>query len=196
MKFLSAVKSRLPKPLNILLAVFSAILLILAFPDFEFWLLALFALIPLFYAIEREKESLIKSFLIGWIFGTCFFFGTCWWLTHAPITYAAFPPLLAYFLLFCVASIVGLFPALFGLFLSILLKRFGSYALLSAPFIWTAIEFLRFWITGNNWNAVGYSQAFHSTFLVLPSIGGVLLVSFICVLLSAFYSIPFILRTK
>ena len=65
MKFLSAVKSRLPKALNILLAVFSAILLILAFPDFEFWFLAWFALVPLFYAIEREKEFLIKSFLIG-----------------------------------------------------------------------------------------------------------------------------------
>jgi apolipoprotein N-acyltransferase len=67
---------------------------------------------------------------------------------------------------------------------------------LSAPSIWTAIEFLRFWTTGNNWNAIGYSQAFNSTFLVLPGIGGVLLVSFICVLFNAFYSIPFILRTK
>src|SRR5687768_16517778 len=140
MKFLSAVKSNLPGSLNALLAVFSAILLILAFPDFEFWFLAWFALVPLFYAIEREKESLIKSFLVGWVFGTIFFFGSCWWLTHAPITYAGFPPVLAYFLLFCASSIVGLFPALFSLLLSHLLKRFGSYAILSAPFLWTAIE--------------------------------------------------------
>ena len=39
------------------LAVLSAVLLILAFPDFEFWFLAWFGLVPLFLAIEREKES-------------------------------------------------------------------------------------------------------------------------------------------
>jgi apolipoprotein N-acyltransferase len=186
MKFLSTAKSKLPKPVNILLAVFSAILLILAFPDFEFWFLAWFALIPLFFAVEREKESLLKSGFTGWIFGTTFFFGSCWWLTFAPITYAGFPPVLAYFLLFCAASIVGLFPALFSLLLSFLLKRFGSYAILSAPFLWTAIEFLRFWTTGNNWNAVGYSQAFNESILRYAAIGGILLVSFLVILSNTF----------
>ena len=196
MKFLSAVKSNLPGPLNVLLAVFSAILLILAFPDFEFWFLAWFALVPLFYAIECEKESLIKSFFVGWIFGTCFFFGSCWWLTHAPITYAGFPPLLAYFLLFCAASIVALFPALFSLSLSFLLKRFGSYAILSAPFLWTAIEFLRFWTTGNNWNAIGYSLFSFISFVNFAKIGGVLFVSFLCVSFNAFFFLPLKAKTK
>ena len=186
MKFLAGFKSKLPKPFNVLLALFSAILLILAFPDFEFWFLAWFALVPLFFAIEREKESPVKSFLVGWIFGTVFFFGSCWWLTHAPITYAGFPPVLAYFLLFCATSIVGLFPALFSLLFSFLLKKFGSYAILSAPFLWTAIEFLRFWTTGNNWNAVGYSQAFNESILKYASIGGVLLVSFLVVIFNSF----------
>ena len=43
---------------NAALAAISSVLLILSFPDFEFWFLAWFALIPLFFAIEREKESL------------------------------------------------------------------------------------------------------------------------------------------
>ncbi len=59
---------------NVFLAVVSAILLTLAFPNFDLWLLAWFALVPLFYAIEREKESAVKSFVVGWLFGTAFFF--------------------------------------------------------------------------------------------------------------------------
>ena len=192
MKFLSAVKSNLPRPLNILLAVFSAILLILAFPDFEFWFFAWFALIPLFYAIEREKESLIKSFLVGWIFGTIFFFSSCWWLTHAPITYAGFPPVLAYFLLFSASSIVALFPALFSLLLSLLLNRFGSYAILSAPFLWTTIEFLRFWTTGNNWNAIGYSQAFQPILITAASFGGIYLTGFLLLLFNTAFTFQII----
>ena len=178
MKF-PALKRFLPAPLNAVLAVASAILLVLAFPDYEFWFLAWFALAPLFFAIEREKESAAKSLVVGWIFGTCFFFGSCWWLTFAPITYAKFPFLLAYFLLFLACLAVGFFSAIFAAVFSILLKRFGNSAIFAAPFLWTAIEFLRFWTTGNNWNAIGYVQAFvGGSRINLASIGGVYLLSF------------------
>ncbi|MGI8639358.1 MAG: apolipoprotein N-acyltransferase [Pyrinomonadaceae bacterium] len=159
MKF-SAAKVKFPSLANSLLALLSAILLILAFPDFDLWFLAWFALIPLFYAIEREKESAVKSFVLGWIFGICFFFGTCWWLTFAPITYGGVPTVIAYLLFFGVTLVAGIFTAIFSAVFSLLLKRLGTYAILSAPFLWTATEFLRFNLTGNNWNAIGYSQAF------------------------------------
>ncbi len=169
----------LPGWKNALLALASAILLILAFPDFDFWILAWFALAPLMWAVEREKESTSRSFVLGWIFGTAFFFGTCWWLTYAPITYAAFPPILAYFLLFLVCLVAGLFPAAFAGILSVLLRRFGSLAFLAAPFVWVFVEFLRYWITGNNWNALGYSLGtVPGARLGLAAWGGVLLCSF------------------
>ncbi len=196
MKLLTRLKDKMPAPVNILLAVVSAILLLLAFPGFEISFFAWFALVPLFYAINKEKNSLFGSFVLGWIFGVLFFFGTCWWLTYAPITYASFPAPLAYFLLFCATSIVALFPAVFCVLLSVLIKRNGTYAILSAPFLWTAIEFSRFWITGNNWNAVGYSQFSFVTFIKPASIGGVLLISFICVFVNAVYTMPLILKTK
>jgi apolipoprotein N-acyltransferase len=193
---ISSLKDKFPAFSNILLALLSACFLILAFPDFEFFILAWFALIPLFVAVKREKESLRKSFFLGWIFGTIFFFGTCWWLTYAPIHYAAFSPVLAYLLMFCVAVTVGIFPAVFCALFSILLKRLGSYAILFAPFLWTATEFLRFWVTGNNWNAIGYSQAFDPLLVKFGSYGGVLLVSFICVAFNAFFTMPIVKRTK
>ena len=182
---LASLKNIFPSASNALLAIVSAILLILAFPDFDFWFLAWFALVPLFVAIEREKESWKKSFVTGWIFGTIFFFGTCWWLTFAPITYAGFPWLIAYILMFFVAATVGIFPAIFGALFSILLRRFGSYAILSAPFLWTFTEFLRYWLTGNNWNTIGYSQAFRPSIIQMASFGGIHLVGFFVVLLNS-----------
>ena len=181
MKF-SAAKAKLPSPVNALLALLSAILLTLSFPDFDWWFLAWFALVPLFFAIEREKESVVKSFVLGWIFGICFFFGTCWWLTFAPIIYGGVPSVIAYLLLFIVTLIVGLFPAIFSAIFSLLLKRFGTYAIFATPFLWTATEFLRFNLTGNSWNAIGYSQAFNSGILKYASVGSVYLATFLVVL--------------
>lgn len=174
----------LPSWQSALLAVLGAILLILAFPDFDYWFLAWFALVPLMYAVEREKASVAGSFVTGWLFGTIFFFGTCWWLTFAPINYAGFPWWLAYFLLLCVCLVVGLFPALFAGILSLLFRRFGQPAILASPFIWVFTEFFRYWLTGNNWNALGYSQTLSGD-LDWASIGGVQLLSFI----AAFYNL-------
>jgi apolipoprotein N-acyltransferase len=171
-------KKILPSWRNVLLAILSAVLLILSFPDFEFWFLAWFALVPLMWAVEKQKHCVTACFNLGWIFGTIFFFGTCWWLTFAPITYAGFPPVLAYFLLFIVTAITGLFPAAFATILAILLRRFDSLAFLAAPFIWVATEFARYWITGNNWNAIGYSQAFCFLAVKMASLGGVSIVGF------------------
>ena len=195
MKF-SAARAKLPTAKNFLLAVASAVLLVLAFPDFDFWFLAFVALSPLLVAVEREKQSIVKSFVLGWTFGFCFFTGSCWWLTFAPTTYGGVPALVSYALLFVVTSIVGLFPAIFAALFSVFLKRFGSRAILSAPFLWTATEFLRFGLTGNNWNAIGYSQAFDSSLRSIANIGGVLSVGFVCAAFNAFYSYAFIKRSQ
>ena len=189
MKFLSKIKNNLPSAKSAVVVILSAILLILAFPDFEFWFLAWFALIPLFITIEREKEFFIKSLLLGWLFGIIFFFGSCWWLTFAPITYAGFPAILAYFLLLCVTIAAGFYLALFGGIFSLFLKRFGTWGILSAPFLWTALEFLRLWTTGNNWNTIGYSQAFNENLIQAANIGGVFLVGFAVILFNAYIAL-------
>ena len=187
-------RSLIPDWKNVLAALASAILLIGAFPDFEFWFLAWFALVPLMWAVEREKESVVKSFVLGWIFGTVFFFGTCWWLTFAPITYAGFPWPLAYFLMFGVTVIVGIFPAMFAAILATLLRRFGSWAFLAAPFVWVFTEFLRYWLTGNNWNALGYSQAlltlWNFPIVLTASIGGVQMSSWMMVAINVIFFRP------
>jgi apolipoprotein N-acyltransferase len=191
MKF-SLARVKLPTLRNSLLAILSAILLTLAFPDFDWWFLAWFAFVPLFYAVECEKGSVIKSFVLGWIFGTLFFCGACWWVTFSFITYGGIPTPIAYFLLLIIGSIVGFFPAIFAAAFSIVLKRFGTYGILFAPFLWTATEFLRFNLTGNNWNAIGYSQAFISHLIQTAQIGGVYLVGFWIVVFNSIFALNFL----
>jgi apolipoprotein N-acyltransferase len=197
----------LPSWKNTGLATLSAILLVLAFPDFEYRFLAWFGLVPLFWSIVREKESVARSFVLGWLWGLVFFTGTCWWLTFAPITYAGFPWALAYFLLLCLTAVVGIFPGIFAAIFSRLLRRFGNVAILAAPFIWVFAEFLRYWVTGNNWNAIGYSQALAGMHDVpffslasrfttgVASYGGVLLSCFVVLIPNAALAYATIRRT-
>lgn len=172
--------NHLPSWKNVLLALLAAGLLVLAFPDFEWWWTAWFALVPLMWSVERQKHCITACVLLGWLFGTVFFFGTCWWLAYAPIHYASFPPLLAYSLILIACLGAGIFPGIFTLMLAILLRRFGSKAFLAAPFVWVFSEFARYWITGNNWNAIGYSQAFDLFPKGFAEIGGVLFTGFAC----------------
>ena len=168
----------LPSWQSLLLAFLSALLLILAFPDFEYWIFAWVAFVPLLAAIEREKSSIIRSFLTVWAFGTTFFLGTWWWLTYSMIRYGQLPPLAAYFLLVLICLIVGLFPAIFAVSVSVVVRRFGGIGFLAAPFVWVASELLRYWLSGNSWNAVAYSQSFGGWGLALASIGGIYLTGF------------------
>jgi apolipoprotein N-acyltransferase len=82
--------------------------------------------------------------------------------------------------------IVAVFPGIFAAIMAVLLRRFGEAAILAAPFVWVATEFARYWLTGNNWNAIGYSQAFRTQTIQIASVGGHYLVGFPIVLFSAY----------
>lgn len=186
---------------DVLFALLSAVLLILAFPDFELWFLAWFALVPLMLAVERNKSSAAKSFWLGLITGSVFYLGSCWWLTYAPIRYGGLPAPLIYLLFIPVTIAAGFFTAIFAAILARLLSKFGQLAIFLTPFVWTACELARYWLTGNAWNALGYSQAFNSHEIIKwTQIGGVFIVSFQVVLITSFlyfifrqmpYFIPF-----
>lgn len=197
MRLADRIRAFLPRPRNAALALFSAALLVAAFPDFEFAALAWFGLVPLFLAAHGESDRPAAAFGAGWIFGTAFFFGTCWWLTFAPITYAHLPWPPVYLAMLGAAATVGLFPAVFALAASVLFRRFGTAALATLPFVWTGAEFARMALTGNNWNALGYSQAFAGPgFRDLAEFGGVLLVGFACAAFNAAFALPLVAGSR
>ena len=173
----------------------SAVLLILSFPNSDLWPLAWIGLVPLFVVIGRATTPR-RAFLLGWLWGAIFFCGSCWWVTYSMIHYGHIRPPLAYFLLLLLVALVAVFPALFCLVLTRCVSRFGPVALLVAPFAWISFEWVRLVITGEMWNAIGYSQAFHPLLIQTARWGGVYAVGFLIVTVNAAIAFALTLRTK
>src|ERR1043165_2574028 len=123
-------------------AAASALLLILSFPNFELYPLAWIALVPLLVAIARRPAPL-RAFILGWVVGTVFFYGTCYWLTYSMIHYGGLPAVLSYLLLILPTIVVGIFPGVFALVVALVIQKWGRMAILFAPLFWTALEWLR-----------------------------------------------------
>src|SRR5438105_1318697 len=172
----------------------SALLTILSFPDCDLWPLAWVGLVPLLVVIaQSSKES--RAFLLGWLWGVIFFYGTCWWLTFPMIHYAHIAAWLAYPLLILPVALVAIFPGLFSAVLTRLVSRFGSAALFVAPLSWPPLEWARYTVTGQVWNALGYSQAFHPMLIQPARWGGVYAISFLILTTNVALAFIFLRRT-
>lgn len=173
-----------PTALEWALAATSSILLILSFPDFDLWPLAWVGLVPLLIAIVRRPRA-PQAFMLGWVAGTIFFYGSCYWLTYPMIHYGQISPWLAYPLLAPATLIAGLFPAACCLALAVLSARWGARALALAPFLWVAQEWARLGLIGQLWNALGYSQAYIPSLIQIARVGGVYAVGFLILTVNA-----------
>ncbi len=157
----------------------TAILLIVSFPDFDLWPLAWVALAPLLIAIARKPA--LRAFLMGWLAGAVFFYGSCHWLTFSMVHYGGIPQWVAYLLLLPAPLIGGLFVGVFALVLARAISKWGPGALFLAPILWPALEWARLLLIGQLWNAIGYSQAFQPLLIQTARWGGVYLVGFVIV---------------
>jgi len=184
---------QLPTRVEWAAAAVTAILLILSFPNFDFAFLAWVALAPLMWVVARNPSPR-RAFILGWTAATIFFYGSCYWLTYSMINYGGLPTVLAYLLLIPGAVVVGIFPGLFTLVLAVAVRRFGVWAVLTAPVIWTAFEWTRLGVTGQLWNALGYSQAYHRIVIQPANWGGVYAVSFLIVTINAVLALVLLKR--
>jgi apolipoprotein N-acyltransferase len=173
----------------------SALLLILSFPNFEYYLLAWIGLAPLLVVIAR-RPSPLRAFILGWAVGSVFFYTTCYWLTYSMIHYGGLPTIVAYLLLVPAALVVGIFHGLFAALIALAIQKWGRMAILLAPIFWTALEWVRLSVTGQLWNALGYSQAYHNQIIEPATWGGVYAVSFLLVAINAAVALLIISRTK
>ena len=176
-------------------ALATSILLILSFPNFELAPLAWIALVPLLIAIAR-RPSPLRALILGWAAGTIFFYGTCYWLTYSIIHYGGLPTVVAYLLLIPGAIVIGIFPGIFAAILTLLIHRRGPVALLVAPMLWVALEYARLGITGQLWNAIGYSQAYTPELIQAARWGGVYGVGFLIVAVNSALACFLLRRTK
>ena len=187
-------RARLEAPTRIewLMAAVATSLLILSFPNFDAYLLAWISLVPLLVAIAR-RPSPFRALILGWATGTVFFYASCYWLTYSMIHYGGLPTVLAYLLLIPGAVVIGVFPGFFALAVALTIRRWGHQALLLAPVFWAAFEWIRLGVTGQLWNAIGYSQAFNPLLIQAASWGGVYAVGFLIVTINAVIAL-FVLR--
>ena len=162
----------------------SALLVILSFPNFDLWPLAWVGLIPLLTQLVRRPRTR-SAFILGWMWGVVFFYGSCYWLTYSMIHYGHINGWISYALLIIPVALVAIFPAVCCLVLARLLERWGPIALFAAPFVWVSLEWTRLGVTGQLWNAIGYSQAYYPDVIQSARWGGVYAVGFLIVLTNA-----------
>ncbi len=165
---------------NLSLAIFSGLLLVFAFPDWNLWSLGWVGTAPLIMAVARERKFW-RSLLFGTITGTIFFAGSSHWVTYSMHNYGDIPLWLAYVVVVIFAATLGVFTGLFAAVLALCVKHLGGWAILAAPAVWAASEWLRLEATGMGWNPLGYSQAFQPAVIQVARLGGVYLVSAIMV---------------
>ena len=163
--------------------MFSGLLLVFAFPDWNLWSLGWVGTAPLIMAVIRERRFW-RSLLLGWITGLVFYVGSSSWVTYSMHHYGGIPLWLSYVFMLILGIAMGSFTGLFGGAFGIAIKRFGGWAILSAPLIWASSEYARLIVTNVGWNALGYSQAFQPAVIQVSRWGGVYLVSAIMVMAS------------
>jgi apolipoprotein N-acyltransferase len=194
-RFAIRLRSEAPSLAECGLALASAALLIISFPDFNLWPLAWVGLVPLLLVIARRPQPW-RCFFLGWLFGTVFFYGSCYWLTYSMIHFGGISPWLAFPLLLPGAVVMGVFPGIFTLMLARVLRRWGAWALFLASLFWPALEWARLETTGQLWNALAYSQAFHPLLIQPARWGGVYAVGFLIVFVNSAIAFALLRRTK
>src|ERR1700682_2190070 len=128
--------------LNFALALLTAALLILVFPNLIFpafgvtWL-APIALTPLLVALAREPRPLWR-FLLGEFTGITYWFGICYWIQFVLEVHGGMGGWGGWgtFLLFCVAKAIHL--GVFSLLAAVVLRT--RYAVPAIAALWTGIE--------------------------------------------------------
>jgi apolipoprotein N-acyltransferase len=155
-----------------ILCASSALLLILAFPSSNLWLLAWFGFVPVFFALNNKSKT--EAFLLFFITGVIFWAGTIYWLVH--VTLAGTIVLILY---------LALYFAFFGLIIRPCTRHSSPYALIFIPSVWVLLEYLRsHLLTGFPWALLGYSQHRNLLLIQIADITGAWGVSFMIVLVN------------
>ena len=178
--------------LNLGLSIASAVLLILAFPGFDFSALAAVALAPLLAASARERRPL-RRFLLGEIAGIVYWFGACYWIQFVLQVHGGMGAWGSWgaFLLFCLAK--ALHMAVFTLAAGVLMRR--AYAIPAVAALWVAIERTHGPL-GFAWQALGNAGIGMSIPLRIAPYAGVYGLSFVFVMLSAALALAALRRRR
>ncbi len=186
---------------GLLLTLSSAVLLIVAFPNWNQPWCAWVALVPWLVALRQTSGR--RAFGLSYLVGLAFFLGSMWWLTK--LTPFGGPMAIVGWLVLC--AYLALYFGAFGWMAHQLLgtgdggqgtgknatgrRRFSlslepcTLNLLLLPSAWVALEYLRsHLLSGFGWNLLGYSQASAPSVLQVADLTGAWGVSFVLVMMN------------
>lgn len=142
---------------QLFLAGLTGLLYPFCFPHFDLAVLAWVVLVPLHLALDELAPR--RAFWMGWLAGLIAFGGTMSWVVTAMHLYGKMPLIVSYPVMGLLVAYLGLYIGLYALAIIWLRKTVPSMALLGAPFIWVALEWLRtHLLSGLPWGLLGYSQ--------------------------------------
>ncbi len=174
----------LKEPLPLLLSIISGIILVLIFPRFNFEVLAWFAFIPLFSAIEATSPQ--RAALLGFITGMVFYAWGLSWINNTLINYGNLPQIVSFMVLGLLAAYLSLYTALFCYLIRRVCKDNRGLFFLFAPVLWTALEYIRSTHSeyGFSWLGLGYSQFKTLPIIQMAEITGVYGISWLIMLVN------------
>ncbi|MCM8761117.1 MAG: apolipoprotein N-acyltransferase [Candidatus Omnitrophica bacterium] len=154
------------------LSTLAAFCLILSFPSFNLWFFAWIGFIPLFLAIDGK--SLLKAFFISYLTGVLFFFGIAYWLVHVTL-----PGMVI------VVIYLGLYFGIFGFAASRASDSHPMAALIVAPSVWVALEWVRSHMFGGfGWALLAHSQSSNLPVIQIADVTGAYGVSFLVMMIN------------
>lgn len=193
-----------------MLAVVSAGLQVVIFPLPGLYWLAWIAIAPLLIAVLRARPAGVlqvdaavkkapaspwQGFLLGYLCGILWCGGTCYWVFDTMHRYGGLPVPMAALVLVLFCMYIGLYHGFFGLLVAVVAGR-GSVrrALVSAPFLWVAVELARTRITAFPWELLGYSQTGNIALTRITTLTGVYGLSFEIVLVNSAFAAAFLVE--
>ena len=188
----------------------SAGLQVVIFPLLGWYGLAWIAIAPLLIALLRARpagalqvDAALKlapatpwqGFLLGYLCGTLWCCGTCYWVFDTMHRYGGLPVPMAAFVLILFCMYIGLYHGLFGLLVALVAGR-GSVrrALVTAPFLWVAVELARTRVTAFPWELLGYAQTANVALTRIATLTGVYGLSFEIVLVNSAFAAAFLVE--
>jgi apolipoprotein N-acyltransferase len=196
-----------------LLVVLSSLLQVLIFPLAGLYVLSWVAFAPLIVALLRARPAGVleingsvnlqaakpgQAFLLAYLSGILWYAGTCYWIYNTMHEHGGLSVPFALLALFLFCLYLGLYHGLFGLLLSWSVGPGGDYrrALITAPFLWVAVELARFRVTGFPWNLLGTAQVDNISLSRITTLTGVYGVSFEIMLVNVAVAAAFLVPRK
>jgi apolipoprotein N-acyltransferase len=196
-----------------MLVALSAVLQVLVFPLAGVYVLSWIALAPLIVALLRARPAgelevagsvrlqpatLGQGFLLGYVCGILWYAGTCYWIYDTMRLYGGLSAPMAAVVLFLFCCYLGLYHGLFGLLIGLLAGSSRGYrpALISAPFVWVAVELARTRVTGFSWGLLGTAQVDNASLCRIATWTSVYGISFELVLVNVALAAAFLIQKE